>query len=263
MSGYVSTLWVAVQVKKRAFTLPVQHWLSLPSSAEGSHITSVRARAGGWAAGVIPACIWRNGSIQPNLSAFAEPCSQAIDLNRHQLMRSFKWNTKRRTLLVHVALLVNTAQLFQSKSNSVSALKGGDTQTARLFRCIMLWNWVTTRPRFSDRKNKTLLYSLAALTTEACCDRREAAAQGAERGGFCLFVCFIFWCRGVFLPLESDALDWAAASNKHRCLKTCRCFTLCKKECGSSNHIVYGIRLRILFCFLKYLYIFLSAVYVI
>lgn len=127
--------------------------------------------------------------------------------------------------------------------------EGGDTQTARLFRCVMLWNWVTTRPRFSDRKNETLLYSLAALTTEACCDRREAAAQGAERGGFCLFVCFVFWCRGVFLPLESDALDWAAASNKHRCLKTCRCFTLCKKECGSSNHIVYGIRLRILFCF--------------
>lgn len=71
------------------------------------------------------------------------------------------------------------------------------------------------------------------------------------------------------MPLESDVLDWAAASNKHHCLKTCGCFTFVKKTRDSSTYIVYSPQFEfgdiffcVFFCFLKYLYILLSAVYV-
>lgn len=114
----------------------------------------------------------------------------------------------------------------------------GQIHISRPFPCIVLWNWITTRPQLCDRKDKMLLYTLAAFSVEACCDTHEAAAQGTE------LVCGVFFYRSCFLPLESDVLGWAADSSKHHCLKTCGCFTFVKRKCGSATYIDYTSQLE-------------------
>lgn len=127
----------------------------------------------------------------------------------------------------------------------------------------MLCNWLITRPHFCDRENKPLFHSLAAFSTEACRDRREAAAQGAEL--------FVVWF-GFLMQLFSTCGKWCPSlesSNKHHFLKISGCFTFVKKavwllslHCLLPTVWVWWL-FWCFFCCLKCLYILLSAVSVV
>lgn len=112
------------------------------------------------------------------------------------------------------------------------------------FPCIMLWNWIITRPYFRDRKPKTGPCSLAAFSAETRCDRHAAAAQGRE-------LCFL-----SSPAFGKSCLRWGWVREKHHYLKICGCFTYTLYPPNPAPRLSL-----VVFHFLKYLHILLSAVY--